>query len=99
MRCELHKVNGVNRQSKPRDDQTIATDFEIDKMIPLIKNIRLYLRQPKDCPFARGNWMIDLYFKDGGIYSIKLPLEMTEKEINDYAKPLIEQFYEIKHFQ
>lgn len=75
-------------------DKIPADDVFIDEIVCMDKiqglsHVDIYLRNKIDCPFGRGNWIIDIIFKDGQIFSVKLPSQMTEERVKDYCKPLL----------
>lgn len=82
-------VVGVNRCSIPDENETIEDDFDLKQLKPLIENLVVYTRDKLDCPFGRGNWLINLYLKDNSIYAIKLPKEMSQEHIKKYIQPLL----------
>lgn len=85
------------RKFKPELGVTISDDFDLDRIVKVLKGFSYYRREREDCPFARGNWIIDLYENDTDIFlSLKLPLEMTEDEIIQYIQPLIEVIEEMR---
>jgi hypothetical protein len=85
---KLRKVDGMTRGSVPDEGVTIFDDFDFD--IDSIDYFDIYLREPQDCPFGRGNWLIDIYSKDDRLLCIRLPMEMSESQVFAYAKPLID---------
>ena len=88
------EVYGTNRESIPKENETIEEILKINDVLPLITDVVIYLRIPEQCPYNRGNWVIDLGFKNGEIFAIKLPKEMTEEQVVKYAKPLIDKLNE-----
>lgn len=69
----------------------ITEVYNLDKFpIERAVGLYVYLRDERDCPFARGNWMIDIVFDDGEIQCIKLPKEITEEQVNKWLQPLID---------
>ena len=89
-RSIIEEVECSNRKEIPLENETIADDFEIEKMAPFIKQVSVYLRDSFECPFGRGNWMIDMRFLDGRLFSIKLPKQMKEDDIKKFVQPLID---------
>lgn len=96
MEIRVEQVDGVNRGTIPKDGETIADDFNLDELLSVVKSIHTYQRDKIACPFARGNWILDLHLVDGKIYSIKLPIEMTENHFIKWCEPLIEKFKAIQ---
>lgn len=89
---KAQNVPCLDRDSVPDENESIATDFEIDLFFPIISKVRGYLRTKEECPFARGNWIIDITFNHSDIFCIKLPIEMTEENFLKYSKPLMDKF-------
>ena len=87
---KVEKVDCLNRLSIPLDGETIADDFEIEAMAPLIKEMLVYYRSEEERPFNRGNWIVDVRLKNMYLFSIRLPQEMEEKHIENYVAPLAE---------
>lgn len=89
---EIQEVNGVTRQSIPKENETIFTDFNQDLFKKAV-DITCYYRPKEECPFNRGNWMIDIVTSNEmsfRIMCIRLPKEMTEDQVMKYSKPLID---------
>lgn len=82
------KVECSNRYEIPLEGETIADDFKIELMLPHIDTVNYYLRKQEECPFNRGNWIIDIRFIEGNLFCIKLPKEMTEENVIKFIKPL-----------
>src|ERR1700678_2908926 len=97
MKPTVEKVNCLNRNTVPPEGETIADDFEIEKMAPLIHDMTIYLRKKEDCPFNRGNWMIDIRLINGALWSLKLPKEMKKAEVMNHVQPLIDSLKKINN--
>ncbi len=97
MELKLQKINAYNRDSIPEENATIEDDLYLDMMIPLISNVEWYFRSPEACPFARGNWMLDLHMIDGSINAFKFPKEMKEEQFVAFIKPLLDRMIPTKH--
>lgn len=97
MEIEAEIVHAMVLDSMPEPDETIADAFEIERMAPYIAMIELYKREPKDCPIARGNWVIDFTLKSGTKNCLKLPRKMTEEHVYAFMKPLIDLVNKNKH--
>jgi hypothetical protein len=83
------EVNCCNRLSILEKDESILTDFPGSEKV--IKYLSYYFRSPEDCPFGRGNWIIDLFSERDNqipIICIKLPKEMTKEQVKQFIKPL-----------
>jgi len=85
---KIMKVNGMVRDSIPEPHETIEDDFYLDRIIPVLRDYSVYRRSPEECPFGRGNLVLDMHLKNGEIYAIKFPLSMTRKQLTIYLKPL-----------
>lgn len=90
-RIEGKIVECKNRTYVPLKDETIFTDFDKNILLPVIKFITIYYRDPRDCPYARGNWMIDMTLIDNNVFCYKLPKEMKEEDFMNYCQPLIDE--------
>lgn len=91
---KFQKVDGYVRNTIPEPHENILTYFNFN--IPTISEIAIYLRDPKDCPFRRGNWVIDVCFNDSEVACFKLPKEMEEEQVMHYMKPLLDILEDIK---
>lgn len=86
----ISPVDCLNRSSIPDKSEDIFTDFpDLRSAVELISRVSCYPRSARDCPFGRGNFMIDIYDMDGNIRCIKLPKEMEESHFFDYVRPLM----------
>jgi hypothetical protein len=94
---QVQQVSGTVRQTIPTKNQQIDELIDI-KNFPFnyLKQLEIYRRSKEDCPFNRGNWVIDITFKNGQINFVKLPLEMAEEAVNHYCEPLINKLEEWK---
>ena len=86
---DVKEVHGFNHPDMPIENETIEDSLDIDKLLPIIRCASYYLRSPKDCPLARGNWMLDIEAKDGQMYCFKYPKEMTEERFVEFLQPLL----------
>lgn len=86
MISNLKKVDCFLRESIPTNQETILTDFDIKP--ENIVSLKVYFRSPQDCPFGRGNWIIDAVNIQNKVECIKLPKEMTEEQVLAFIKPL-----------
>ena len=93
MKLELQEVGGAVRDSIPSEDETIYDDFKIYH--ENIYSLDIYLSPADACPFGIGNWVIDIQFKGGMVYAIKLPKEMPDEAVLRFCKPLIDDLERI----
>lgn len=85
---KVKEVKGFVRGVIPEKDETIFTDFpELEANANFIDDVKYYYRAVDDCPFARGNWIIDIELF-GNIFALKLPLSMHANDVIRYIKPL-----------
>jgi hypothetical protein len=89
MKVSGESVRGFNHSEMPDENETIEDSLDLDKLIPIIHSASYYFRTPKDCPFGRGNWILDIRAKDGQMYCFKYPKEMTESRFIEFLKPLL----------
>ena len=86
------EVHCMNCNVTPEDHETIADYMDIDEVIKHAKDVIWYRREKRDCPFGRGNWIIDLPMKTGEMICAKYPLEMSHEQFLKFIKPLIDAF-------
>lgn len=87
---KFEEVSGVNRKEIPPPGSDISEIMNLTPdMIDAIVKVNIYLRDARDCPFARGNWLIDIRCKNGEMLCVKLPKEMPRDSVRGYAAPLI----------
>ena len=91
MNIAFQEVNCRVRHEIPSENETIADDFDIDLMCEILSGINVYRREKEHCPYARGNWMIDFIVDGRASLCLKLPLEMTEQQIDTWIKPLTDR--------
>lgn len=97
MDIKMGEVPGIHINSVS-EKENIEDHFKIEELLKIISSLSFYYRDPICCPFARGNWVVDLHFTDGGIYSIKLPKSMSEERIHKYLKPLTDKMKGINKY-
>ncbi len=96
MGITLKEAHCLNRDSIPEEGETISDDgIDVDSLIKQTTYIEYYFRKPEECPFGRGNWIVDMHFKAGGILCFKYPKEMTEDRLLCFLKPLIDKAQEL----
>jgi hypothetical protein len=93
MSLHTQAVHCLNRRNVPRPDENIIDDVGLtEEAIKLIDHISIYKRNPEDCPFARGNWMIDMHAEDCHVLlCVKLPLEMSHDAVMHFCQPLLDR--------
>lgn len=91
MNLTLQKVHGFNCSTIPNQSETIVDHIDLEKLMPHVHSVSYYLRSAKDCPLARGNWMLDIQMKDGAVVAYKYPKEMTEESFIKFLQPLLTQ--------
>ena len=96
MKTILKEVKCLNRNDIPKKGETIADDFHLEKLVPNVLEMNVYIRDEDECPFHRGNWMIDIDLIDGTTFAIKLPKEMAEEDVKNFIKPLVDLLEEHK---
>ncbi len=57
-----------------------------------LSQVKVYKRPKEECPFNRGNWVCDIIFDDGKIIVIKLPLKMTQEQVDVFCEPLLKRW-------
>ncbi len=86
----IREVEALNRQEIPGPEDDISEIIDLTpEEISKITGIDIYMRDANACPLARGNWIIDITQKNGGIMCIKLPKQMKREDVLQYALPLI----------
>ena len=88
MDTEIKKVKIFTRIDKPSDDDTIETDFKLDLMAPDIIGIDVYFYEPDVIENFKAQWVIDIVLNDDSIFRVRLPKEMTEKQVRAFIQPL-----------
>ncbi len=85
VRVPHNKTRGMHVPGKAR------STINLKKLKQICIGLNIYQRSPEDCPFGRGNWVIDLMDRHNmrGL-SIKLPLKMTKAQVDAYCKPLLD---------
>lgn len=97
MKISAQVVDCFNYVDDLEENETIENHVELDLLIPYILSFNFYLRSPFDCPFARGNWVIDFYFYDGSLVSFKFPKDITEVRFKEFMQPLIDKIEVLKN--
>lgn len=87
----IKEVGGFTRRTIPDKSEDISEIVNINHIIDynLLRYVHIYLRSPEECPFARGNWMVEMYSSDENITIIRLPKEMQKEEVIRYCDPLL----------
>ena len=75
----------------PIDHETIADELNINYLVDMSFRISYYLRSQEDCPFGRGNWIIDFELKNGQLIAFKYPKDISVDDFNKFIKPLIDK--------
>lgn len=90
---KMQSVQSLNKHAPPLPGETIADDFDVVAIVEAGLSISVYPRAKEDCPFNRGNWIID--FKLGGDvkFCLKLPIQMKEEEVLSWLKPLTDKLH------
>ena len=84
-------VNCVVRHEGPKEPgESLVESFGLQWN--RIDNIRVYKRMPFDCPLNRGNWLIDIYYDNGTVFCIKLPLNWSGEEVDEYMEGAAEKW-------
>lgn len=96
---DYKRIECLNRHNFPEKGETIADDFDLDSIVPLVAEVIIYSREKDVCPFERGNWIIDVEFLNKNIFCLKLPLKMTADEVMEWTKPLRDKLEEHKNKQ
>jgi hypothetical protein len=91
MKVKIQKVDGWHQDTIPEENETIEDSIYLDELMTVLKSVSFYLRPARDCPFGRGNWVVDLTLKDDNIICIKYPIEMTDTELRRFLKPLLDR--------
>lgn len=94
IKIEGKQVGGITSHEIPDEDQTIDDAIHLHLIKPHIDHIEYYQRNAEDCPWARGNWIIDIYLLDGNIFCIRLPLSLSIERIKRYLIPVQEYLNE-----
>jgi|FreactTroBogLake_1042271.scaffolds.fasta_scaffold10853_2 hypothetical protein len=87
----INNVDCFVKKNIPKENETIEDEFNLKGLLKIIQCINHYYRKPEDCPFGRGNWILDIYTKEGSIKCFKYPIKMTEEHFISYLKPLLDK--------
>lgn len=86
-------VQTMNKKDIPLPNETIEDDINIDELSKVISSFNVYSRSKEECPWNRGNWIID-FFSSGNpfpMFSLKLPIIMTKEALAQWLLPLREK--------
>lgn len=83
------EVNGFTMKVMPKNNETIEDHMYIDALLENGSSFTYYYREPHDCPFGKGNWILDMIGKDGEITCFRFPKQMTEKRFLKFLHPLL----------
>lgn len=91
MEIAIQKVDGIVIHDVPTDKIDTWVNFDV---LPFrhIQSIQVYSRSKEECPFNRGNWVVDIIFDDGRIMALKLPLKMSKKQVHIFCEPLMKRW-------
>lgn len=89
-KIKIKEVSGMVLNRLLTENDSIENDFDIEMMAAVIKDINVYWRNKEECPFRRGNLVVDLILDNDQIFCIKLPYETSRPEIDRYLTPLLQ---------
>jgi hypothetical protein len=92
MKATLVEVSCMVRKTIPEPNETIDDDCHLDFLRDILEKVDIYTREVSH---GHGNWIVDLH-TSVGLMCIKLPIEMTEEQIDVYCKPLVALCAEIE---
>jgi hypothetical protein len=92
MELIVQEIVGRHYDEPIQDNETINDFLDIDAVVKVASSIAYYLRYKQDCPYGRGNWILDIYCKNDEIVMLKFPKDMTEERFALFLKPLIDRF-------
>lgn len=90
-------VECIVRDEIPFENETIEDDIDIKSLCKFISGFNVYRRDEMNYPVLRGNWIIDFLDKNDIFLCLKLPVEMTESQVQSWIKPLADRFKLIKN--
>lgn len=90
MKLKIQQVDCQVREDIPPENETIEEDFHLDILVSMIAEINWYFRLPEECPFNRGNWILDITLLDGTLKCFKFRKEMSEERFREFLKPLLD---------
>ena len=90
-----YEVQCFNRKNEVKEGEKISDDIDVELLFSIIQSYAYYFRKPEDCPFGRGNWMLDVHTNEGRTISFKYPKEMNEERFIEFIKPLTDLFKQI----
>ncbi len=86
--CRVYEVDCHVYKKELKDGETIDEVLKIEQIKAYVEKIQIYFRDETQCPFGRGNWIIDLYFKNGQMTCLKFSPDITENRFKEFVKPL-----------
>lgn len=92
MRVKIKEVNAIKRDTIPAEGETIDQDIHVDQIVKHCNGMNVYQRSKQECPFGRGNWIVDCVHDEEVILCLKLPLEMTKNQLDKFLKPLLDVY-------
>jgi hypothetical protein len=86
---KIMEVEGLTRKDIPKEGETILDDFGIN--FDTLIGLHVYYRSPEQCPWGRGNWIIDMSFDNTDkIFCLRLPKDMEKEKVINFVKPVSE---------
>lgn len=96
MKVIEQEVHGFTLNKIPEENETIADDINISELLKHMEDVCIYLRPKEDCPFNRGNYIVDVTLDDGEVISLRYPIEMKEDHFKRYIAPLVDALDKLK---
>jgi hypothetical protein len=90
MEVTLEEVDGQTLRYMPSEGETIADYLNLDELNKHMEAICVYQRSAEDCPWARGNWILDVRLKNDQLLCWRFPIEMSSKFAKKFFAPIVE---------
>lgn len=88
MTIQIQEVDCRVYKKELKDGETIDEILKLEQIKAYTEKIQIYFRGETQCPFDRGNWIIDLYFKNGQMICLKFSPDIPENRFKEFVKPL-----------
>jgi hypothetical protein len=89
MKATIQSVHGFVHDEIPKEGETIADHLHLDALLPNVRCVSYYLRSPQECPFGRGNWLVDIEMCNGQLFCLKYPKEIEQEHFVGYLEPFL----------
>lgn len=96
MTIEVQEVVAFNYLQPIQDYDDVSVSLDMNLLIQNVKSLTFYFRSPEECPFGRGNWILDIIDKNDALHCYKYPASMTKERFERFLKPLLDRLTTVK---